>query len=131
MFSKHDLHEAMKLKLGDVPWAEPFTPQQMRAGMARAMYGSPLIRQINNVAEREGWSGEDKYTALAFYTTLQLEILEDIAFRRVELEPMPPFFTKTIDGHPTACDPVLRDERGYTYTGSITPEPMPIRRRDV
>lgn len=112
MFSKYDLHEAMNYRPGETPWVKPPTPQEMRVGIARASYYSTILRQINNVAEREGWSGEDKYTALAFYTTLQLEVYQIRELRRIELEPMPPFIVKsknlkTIDGHPTACDPPM------------------------
>lgn len=89
MFSKYDLHEAMEYKPGETPRTSPPTPQQMRVGMARASYCSTILRQINNVAEHEGWSGEDKYTALAFYTTLQLEVYQMRELRRLELEPAP------------------------------------------
>lgn len=73
MFSKYDLHETMNLRPGELPFAKPPTPAAMRVGLARAQYYSTIVCNVSVMAEREGWSGEDKYTALAFYAMLQLE----------------------------------------------------------
>lgn len=86
MFSKYDLHEAMNLRPGTLPFNKPITPAEMRVGLARAQYYNQIIRNVSVMAEREGWSGEDKYTALAFYTMLQLEIHQGREFRRVMLD---------------------------------------------
>lgn len=90
MFSKYDLHEAMKLPLGEWPM-KPITPAEMRVGIARASYYSTIARQVSNMAECEGWTGEDKYTALAFHLMLRLEVLEDQNYRRASLEAHPMF----------------------------------------
>lgn len=90
MFSKHDLHEAMKLPLGEWP-TKLITAAEMRVGLARANYYSTLLRDVSCMAEREGWTGEDKYTAMTFYLQLRLEVLEDQNYRRAMLEPMPSF----------------------------------------
>jgi hypothetical protein len=91
MFSTTYLHEAANLRPGDLPVKE-ITPQEMRKALARAMYSSPLLRHVQNIAEREGWTGEDKFTALAFYAVLRMEDYT----RRAELEPAPPFFVTNV-----------------------------------
>jgi len=102
MFSKYDLHEAMNLKPGEMPLRKPPTPAEMRVGLARAGYYSTVIRTVRNIAEREGWNGEDTMTAIAFYTTLQLEVsqqyLSDV-FMKMEnpllvVKDPPTFFKK-------------------------------------
>ena len=75
MFSKHPLHEAMKIEPGQWP-SKGFTPQEMRVGIAKASYYSTIARNVSATAEHEGWSGEDKFTALAFHLLLRLETLE-------------------------------------------------------
>jgi hypothetical protein len=89
MFSKHDLHEAMGYRLGEMPFCNPPTPQEMRKGLARAQYYCTILNRVANMAEHEGWTGEDKYAAAAFYLLLQNEQLMDNAMRRAMLEPMP------------------------------------------
>ena len=76
MFSKYDLHEAMKFRVGELPFDRKITPQEMRVGLARASYYSTVIRNVRTMAELEGWNGEDTMTAIAFYTTLQLEVAQ-------------------------------------------------------
>lgn len=88
MFNTTYLHEAVRLLPGNLPEG-PISPQEMRKGIARALYNSPLIRHAHNMAEHEGWTGEDKYTALAFYAILRLEEREFDLIRRVELEAHP------------------------------------------
>lgn len=90
MFSLTYLHEAVRLRPGDLPEA-PISPQEMRKGIARVLYNSPLIRHM---AEYEGWTGEDKYTALAFYVILRLEEREFDLIRRAELEAHPMIILK-------------------------------------
>ena len=86
MFSKYDLHEAMKIEPGQWP-GKGFTPQEMRVGITRASYYSTIVRNVSATAEHEGWSGEDKFTAMAFHLLLRLETLEDLMLRRADLEP--------------------------------------------
>ncbi len=89
MFSKHDLHEAMGYHLGEMPLAEPPTPQKMRVGLARAQYYNTILNRVVSIAEHEGWTSEDKYTVMTFYLVLQNEQLMDNAMRRAMLEPTP------------------------------------------
>ena len=108
MFSKHDLHEAMNLSLGHYP--VDMTPQKMRIGLARAAHGNVVLRTLSMTADQEGWSGEDKFVAIAFYLLLHVEVLEDVNLRRLTLEAHPAHFVsqsdlQRIDGHLTACDP--------------------------
>jgi hypothetical protein len=95
MFSTTYLHEAVNLRPGDLP-IEEITPQEMRKALARAIYSSPLLRHVQNMAEHEGWTGEDKFTALAFYAVLRMEEREFYDTRRAELEPAPPFFVTNV-----------------------------------
>lgn len=81
MFSRADLHEVMGLRLGELPFGKPITPAAMRAGMARASYYQTTMRNVTIMAEKEGFSGEDKYTALAFYALLQLESMTSTYLR--------------------------------------------------
>jgi hypothetical protein len=110
MFSRLELHEAMDMHPGDAWSTKPITPKEMRIGLAQASRYNVMVRRVEELAHREGWGGEDKYTALAFYLCLQNEVHVDNANRRLDLEVRPPFFIKESDlkrigGHPTACDP--------------------------
>lgn len=91
MFSRHDLHEAMGYKLGEVPFGKLTTPAEMRIGLARAQYYSPTIRNVRTLAEREGWNGEDTQTAIAFYTTLRLEVAQESLHEVFAKSAHPPF----------------------------------------
>jgi hypothetical protein len=98
MFSKHDLHEAMGYRLGEMPFDKAPTPMEMRVGLARARYYNTILNRVECMVEKMGLSGEDKYTAIAFYAMLQNESLMNNVMRRAEREPLwlwPPMQTKT------------------------------------
>lgn len=84
-----ELHEVMGYRMGELPFAAPPNPQLMRKGITRATHYSTLIRQVAVMAEREGWTGEDKYTAMTFYLLLRNEELETANFDRFMRDPNP------------------------------------------
>lgn len=81
-----ELHEVMGYPLGELPFVKPPTAQEMRKGLARATYYATLLRNATMMAEREGWSGEDKYTAIAFYLQLRNETLETLNLKQAMLD---------------------------------------------
>lgn len=91
-FGRYELHEAMELRHGELPFTKPITPAEMRVGLSKTARYNPVLGRVSNMAEMEGWTGEDKYTALAFYAMLQWESMQASYFRYAELSPSHPFF---------------------------------------
>lgn len=82
------LHEAAKLNVGELP-INPLTPNEMRKALEVAAYHSPWVRRAFEAARHEGWSGEDKYTLLAFHMTLENERRVESELRYLMLSPSP------------------------------------------
>ena len=67
----------------------PPTAATMRQRIYDAMRNSPLIMNIMQVSDQEGWSGEDRYVALAYHALVQLEDLNQRHLEWVRRTPNP------------------------------------------
>lgn len=85
--------------------SEPKDVREMRQRINRAAYGrervdgkdvrdsippaGALINAIMNLAQRDGWSGEDTMTALAYHALVQYESMYDRVLDGIVISPMP------------------------------------------
>lgn len=67
------LHDEAKIAPGQYLWDKQPTPQEMRQQLIRASRSSHVLCNVRIYAEREGWSGEDTYTAMAWFAMLEAE----------------------------------------------------------
>lgn len=89
------LHDVLNLRPGEISARVALkTPAEMRKAMLQAAYYSAQIHRVFQIADHEGFTGEDRYTALAFYLALENERLTDRYLRRMMLEPLPPIVMK-------------------------------------
>ena len=80
------LHEAADLRVGEPP-LHMTKPDEMRKAMMRAARHSLWIRRAFDIADVEGYSGEDRYVLLAFHLALENERRQHFELRRAMLEP--------------------------------------------
>ena len=60
------------------------TPNEMRVELHKAANHFATIRRCFDVAQYNGWSGEDKYTFLAYHTFKQNQELNDRLLKLME-----------------------------------------------
>lgn len=88
------LHDEINVPAGELPLGKPPTPNQMRQALIRVAHrSSPVLHRLWNMAQFEGLSGEDMYTAFAFYLQLEFENMQERLFRMAEHSiSMPPLY---------------------------------------
>lgn len=76
-YTRAALHEEAGIAPGQYLWDKLPTPEQMRTQLAHAARHSHTIHNVCLTAEERGWSGEDKYTAMAWFAALEAERYAD------------------------------------------------------
>lgn len=76
------------------PAQQPTSVNEMRVAIERAGRDSSLIRRCLDQGQYLGWSGEDKYAALAYYALLELERLWRVNVQFVNACPSPGAFVR-------------------------------------
>ena len=71
---------------------EAATPDEMRAEIYRLCRHDPMVHQVMAMADHQGLSAEDRYTALAYYALRTLLAAHQQALDDAMTRPMPPFF---------------------------------------
>lgn len=65
------------------------TPAEMRAEIFRWSYEDPIVRNCFAVADRDGLSGEDRFTLLAYHALRVKKEAYDMLLERAKVQPMP------------------------------------------
>lgn len=75
------LHEQINLPAGEAFIGRMPHPNEMRQALTRVAHRhSPLLQRVWNMAQHDGLSGEDLYTAMAFYLQLEYENMHERLF---------------------------------------------------